>query len=60
LRINFIKNMKIGAFFEWVFVNQHNHSEFAHFCLFIFLGFLFYTFLLGVREVFPSLIPPAN
>jgi len=42
--------MRIAYFMEYIFRNQHNHSEFAHFCLFLFLGFLFYTFLLGFKD----------
>eukprot|EP00347_Sterkiella_histriomuscorum_P001962 403369998 len=41
--------MKIAQVFEFVFRNQHNHSEFAHFCLFIFLMFIFITFMQGIK-----------
>lgn len=43
--------MKIGAVFEYIFRSQHNHSEFAHFCLLVFLLFLFFTYMHGVKEV---------
>ncbi len=42
--------MSLAAVLEYIFRNQHSQSEFAHACLFVMLLFLFYTFLLGVRE----------
>jgi hypothetical protein len=37
--------MKVALIFEYIFRSQHNHSEFAHFCLLLFLGFLFLNFM---------------
>jgi len=37
--------MKIAVIFEYIFHTQHNHSEFAHFCLLLFLAFLFLNFM---------------
>jgi len=42
--------MKLGLIFEFLFRNQHNDSEFAHFCLLLLLGYLFYTFFYGVKD----------
>ena len=42
--------MKVGLVFEYLFRNAHCESEFAHFCLFVLLCFLLYSFLLGVKE----------
>lgn len=42
--------MKIGIFFEYIFAGTHCESHFAHFCLFIMLLCLFYSFIKGVKE----------
>lgn len=42
--------MKIGVFFEYIFADTHCESHFAHFCLFIMLLCLFYSFIKGVKE----------
>ena len=42
--------MKIGIFFEYIFAGTHCDSHFAHFCLFIMLLCLFYSFIKGVKE----------
>jgi hypothetical protein len=42
--------MKLGLFFEYMFRNSHCDSQFAHFCLFIMLCFLLFSFMEGVKE----------
>ena len=42
--------MKIGVFFEYIFTGTHCESHFAHFCLFLMLLCLFYSFIKGVKE----------
>ena len=42
--------MKIGKLFEYLFRNSHCDSQFAHFCLFIILCFLLFSFMEGVKE----------
>ena len=42
--------MKIGLFFEYIFHDTHCDSHFAHFCLFMMLLCLFYSFMKGVKE----------
>ena len=46
--------MKIGVFFEYIFAGTHCESHFAHFCLFIMLLCLFYSFIKGVEEQLDS------
>ena len=43
--------MKIVYVLEYIFRNQRNNSEFAHFFLFVFLLLLFFTYMHGVKEV---------
>ena len=42
--------MKLGLIFEWLFQNTHCDSQFAHFCLFLMLLSLLYSFIKGVKE----------
>ena len=42
--------MKIGVWLEWIFEGPHCDSQFAHFCLFLMLLSLLYSFITGVKE----------
>ena len=42
--------MKIGVWLEWIFEDTHCDSQFAHFCLFLMLLSLLYSFITGVKE----------
>lgn len=45
-----MKKSSIGGYLESLFANSHCDSQFAYFCLFMLLAFLFYTFAEGVLE----------
>jgi hypothetical protein len=40
----------MGSYLEAMFANSRCDSQFAHFCLFVLLVFLFYSFAEGVLE----------
>ncbi|TNV81137.1 hypothetical protein FGO68_gene7582 [Halteria grandinella] len=43
--------MKLGHLLDYIFRSQHNQSEFSHLCLLVFLLYLLYTYLNGVRDL---------
>jgi hypothetical protein len=50
----------LGQVFTYIFRSQHNHSEFAHLCLLLFLVFLFFNFIHAYKVVSNRYLPGIN